>query len=525
MSVRPTSRLSCLFREEGGQAIILTAVMMVAVIGMFALVLGAGFALTMQRQLQASTDAAALAGAGALQVNKTSASALSAVQSFSSNTGQYNASTNLGTVSMMAGSPALKCLNALKAIGTPCVGAAPYNAVQVKQQAVINIPLGGFIGHPTVTLTASATASVNGGAPTPSNIAVLIDTTLSMNQQDLDCANTAMQCALVGLQNLLVNLNPCAQQSVSCIATAGVSANTVDRVSLFTFPAIQTNSVSVDATCTTTPSSGYSYSPTIGEYIMPPQAAYSGLATATSYWFPPAGSTAPAPGTAYGVSPANGAVTSTYQVLGFLSDYKTTNATHTLNSTSALVKAAGAVPGCGGLAPPNYAGVYGTYYAGAIYEAQAALLSVQTANPGTQNAMIILSDGDSTAPQKNGTYNVYYSNATANGTYPSWLGQCGQAVVAAQAATATGTRVYSVAYGSPSIGCLSDALSGSYPGITPCNTMASMASAPQYFFSDYKQTGSASTCVSSQPVTSLSAIFAAIAADLSTPRLIPDNLT
>ncbi len=517
--------LRSLLRDESGQAIILTAVMMVALLGMFSLVAGAGYALTMQRQLQASTDAAALAGAGALQINRSSSAALSAVQSFSSNSGQYNASSSLGTVSMMSGSPALKCLNALKAIGTPCVGAAPYNAVQVKQQAVINIPLGGFIGHPTLTLTASATASINGGAPLPSNIAVIIDTTLSMNEQDLDCGSTQMQCALTGLQNLMQSLNPCAQTSAACVATAGVSANTVDRVSLFTFPPVQTSSVSVDSSCATTPSSGYTYLAGIGEIVMPPSAAYSGLATATSYWFPPAGAGSAAPGTAYSVSPTNGNVTSTYQIVGFMSDYKTSNGTKTLNTSSALVKAAGGVSGCGGMAPPNYAGVYGTYYPGAIYEAQSALIAAQAANPGTLNAMIILSDGDSNAPQKNGPYNVFYSDATASGTYPSWVGQCGQAVVAAQAATSAGTRVYSVAYGSPSVGCVTDVAAGSNPNITPCNTMAALASAPQYFFSDYNQSGSGSTCVSSQPVTSLSGIFAAIAADLSTPRLIPDNLT
>jgi hypothetical protein len=252
---------------------------------------------------------------------------------------------------------------------------------------------------------------------------------------------------------------------------------------------------------------------------------YSGLATATSYWFPSATATSASPGSAYAIQPQNGVVTSTYQVLGFMSDYKSSDTTRTLNTSSALVKAAGAVPGCGGLAPPNYTGDYGTYYAGALYEAQAALVAAQAANPGSQNALIILSDGDSTAPKTNGPFNVYYSNATSNGLYPSWIGQCGQAVVAAKAATAAGTRVYSVAYGSPSVGCLSDTAAGSYPNISPCNTMASMASAPQYFYSDYKQSGSLSTCTSSQPVTSLSGIFSAIAADLSTPRLIPDSVT
>jgi hypothetical protein len=55
--------------------------------------------------------------------------------------------------------------------------------------------------------------------------------------------------------------------------------------------------------------------------------------------------------------------------------------------------------------------------------------------------------------------------------------------------------------------------------------MQDMASAPQYFYSDYHQSGSASVCVAGQPVTSLSAIFSSIAADLTTARLIPNDMT
>jgi hypothetical protein len=114
-----------------------------------------------------------------------------------------------------------------------------------------------------------------------------------------------------------------------------------------------------------------------------------------------------------------------------------------------------------------------------------------------------------------------YLSATASGLYPSWVGECAQAVTAARAATAAGTLVYSVAYGSAPTGCSTD----TSPAMTPCQTMSQMASAPQYFFSDYLQSGSNSVCVASQPVTSLAGIFSAIAADLTQPRLIPDNTT
>ena len=137
----------------------------------------------------------------------------------------------------------------------------------------------------------------------------------------------------------------------------------------------------------------------------------------------------------------------TYQITNFLSDYRTSNSATSLNSNSALVQAAGGVIGCGSMTAPNYDGVYGTYYAGAIYAAQSALVAEKAANPGSENVIIILSDGDATAPQNNGNNTVMGSPATGNGQYPSWVGECGQAVVAAKYATSQGTLVYSVAYG------------------------------------------------------------------------------
>src|SRR6202046_2248317 len=215
--------------------------------------------------------------------------------------------------------------------------------------------------------------------------------------------------------------------------------------------------------------------------------------------------------------------TVTYEITQFLSDYRISNATTALNPNSTLVKAAGGVIGCGSMTSPNYDGIYGTYYAGAIYAAQSALVAQKALNPGTENVLVILSDGDATAPQNNGNNTVMGSPATSSGQYPSWVGECGQAVVAAKFATSQGTLVYSVAYGSEPTGCASDQNAGSYPNITPCATMSAMASAPQYFYSDYHQSGSTSTCVAGQPVTLLSGIFTAIAADLSTARLIPNS--
>jgi hypothetical protein len=97
-------------------------------------------------------------------------------------------------------------------------------------------------------------------------------------------------------------------------------------------------------------------------------------------------------------------------------------------------------------------------------------------------------------------------------------------VIAAQYATNQGTKIYSIAYGSEPSGCASDTSAGSYPNISPCQTMLDIASVPQFFYSDYLQSGSNSNCIAPyQPDTNLSKIFADIANDLTFDRLIPNN--
>ena len=100
--------------------------------------------------------------------------------------------------------------------------------------------------------------------------------------------------------------------------------------------------------------------------------------------------------------------------------------------------------------------------------------------------------------------------------------ECHQAVTAAAAAAAAGTRVYAVAYGAEASGCTTD----TSPAITPCQTMQQIASSPAYFFSDYTATGGTSSCISaSQPVTGLNQIFQVIVTDLTEVKLIPNNTT
>ena len=258
----------------------------------------------------------------------------------------------------------------------------------------------------------------------------------------------------------------------------------MDRVALFSFPNVQLGTVADDWNCG-------SSSPTNEPYTFP-------SATATTY--APSGSSTP-----------------TYQIVGWSSDYRTADTSTSLNTTvttpSDIAIAAGAKSGCQSMIA---VGGQGTYYAGVIYAAQASLVAEKTANPGSQNVMVILSDGDAGTT----TSGAMGTASKTSGTYPSTIQQCAQAVTAAKAAATAGTRVITVAYGAESSGCGTD----TSPSITPCQTMQNMASDSQDFYSDYTAKGSDSTCVSaSQPTTNLNQIFTDIATSLSVPRLIPNN--
>jgi hypothetical protein len=536
--MRKPSNVRSWLGGECGQVLPLVAVAFVVLLGMAGLAIDVGHVFYCDRALQGDADAAALAGAGSMRTATTSAAVLAASTSFSAVPGSVNAQGNLPNVSMASGFPVLKCLTTLQSQGIACVGAVPYNALQVQVQVVVPMYFAALFGLDTMTVTASATAASRGGAATPYNVAVVVDTTLSMLYPDADCGSTEIACAMNGIQVLLKNLTPCAASLAKCTITSGVAASSVDRVALFTFPDVSSSTTAQDTTCTTpvpAPTVQNHFWSTVNggatiNYVMPmsptgttPVIPWSSLPAAMAYSFPTVGASSYVPSQSDFATYPMTLGTATYQITQFLSDYRTSNAATMLNPNSTLVKAAGGVIGCGSMTSPNYDGVFGTYYAGVIYAAQSALLAVKALNPGTENVLIILSDGNATAPQVNGNNTVMGPPATSSGQYPSWVGECGQAVVAAKYASSRGTLVYSVAYGSEPAGCLSDQNAGSYPNITPCGTMADMATASQYFYSDFHQSGSGSVCVAGQPVTSLSDIFTAISADLTTARLIPNN--
>lgn len=450
--------------DERGQMLPFVAVAVVAMLGMSALVCDIGRALYVYRQLQNSANAAALAGAE----NLPSASAGTQATAYSATSGNQNASPQMGNVTMVAGYPQLVCLTTLKTQGVACPAPANANAIRVEEQVTVPLIFASLIGQKTMTLHAMATAAASGSSNAPANIIVVMDTTASMNDYDSgsNCKNTRIYCGLQGIQTLLANLSPCISASSCGTATNGNVSNPVDEVALFTFPGLSaTGQTQYDTNCGGT-------NPQIQAYTYP------------SY--------------------------PTYQIVNFSSDYRTSTQAG-LAGASTLVDAVGGKTNCPGMQAP---GGEGTYYAGVIYAAQAAL--VASSRPNVQNIMIVLSDGDANASSKEMT------SKNSNGTYPSIVDQCHQAITAAQSATAAGTLVYTIAYGAASSGCSTDT-----PAITPCQTMQQMASAAQYFYSDYTASANNGQCISaSQSVTNLNDIFGSIPQSFSlSPRLIPNSVT
>ncbi len=468
-----------LLHDQSGQTLPIVTIMLVMLLALSGFVIDTGRCLAARRDLQASTDAAALAGGSVLP----SSSAVSVATQYSAVSGNLNAQASLPGVAMVSGYPKIVCLDTLTSEGLACSSPANGNAIQVKQQIVLPMTLLKLIGISSVTLGAQATASMTGATREPYNVAIIVDTTGSMNGTDSDsnCNSTRLNCALNGVQVLLQNLSPCAASLSSCgTATNGNVASPVDRVALYTFPGLSSSS-----------QIPYEYDCGAGKPTLSPYNEPANFQIGQQPTNPPQ-----------------------YQIVPFSSDYRTSNQTTALNPSSNLVKAVNGVSGCTGM---SAVGGYGTYYAGVVYRAAYDLYYQQQSSPGTQNVLIILSDGDASAAAK-----AMPNASTTSGTFASTVNQCQQAIsLAQQAYQYFGMRVYTVAYGAAATGCSTD-----NNGLTPCQVMQNMASLPRYFYSDYTATGGSSNCISaSHPTTNLNQIFTQIANDLSTSRLIPDNTT
>lgn len=570
-----------LIKDEQGQSIVLVAICAMAILTMTVSSVEVGHVYYAYRQLVTSTNEATLAGAQAMSdalINTSSSGAYTAevtgaVKQYSSVTGQLNASSMLSNDAIST--QTLFCASTMTQAPfyvecqTPPGSTTGYNAITVTQTAKVNLWFGALIGMPSMKLSATATASMKGGSDIPYNLAIIMDTTASMTStipHDKDCTTSQIACAVAGLEVMLKTMDPCALNT-----TCTSSTPYVDDVALFVFPAA-------------------AYSST-GNY-KPEYCGTGGASVPYNFVNVTSGSSQNL------AMETTGTDAGTYEIIPFNDVYKTSD-TSSLAAASALAEAVGFTgSGCKGLSAP---GGQGTYYAQILYAAQAQLVLQQTANPTSKNVMIILSDGDATAcnaqansaaggnnsctggnsqivsencpsittandSAKNGTISGTnpcvgtYTGQPLNGTvatvtisgkqvtiqpagyqsptYPSALGECGQAVQAAQLATAGGTVVYTIGFGSETSGCATDktytTTSGTTDGAeawpsgpysrTPCNAIAAMASNVNTFYSD-NSGGCPALSPANANFSSLAEIFQAIVNGLSTPRMIPNGTT
>jgi uncharacterized membrane protein len=143
---RLRSLLLGLLKNECGQVLPIAAVIFVALLGMAGLAIDVGHVFYCNRALQAAADAAALAGGGSMRTATSPAAVIAAATSFSAVPGSVNASGSLPNVTMVSGYPLLKCLTTLQNLGIACVGAVPYNALQIREQAVVPMYLAALFG-------------------------------------------------------------------------------------------------------------------------------------------------------------------------------------------------------------------------------------------------------------------------------------------------------------------------------------------------------------------------------------------
>jgi len=334
------SPLRRLIRDEQGQSIVLFAVALVAVFAFASFAIDVARVLVVQRELQATADAAALAAV--VELPDTS-SAGSEATAYGAGPGGKNTISGQSVTT----STTFKCVKSIGTTPPPCAtDASKPNAIAVSESTSVPLLFGGVIGWHSMPVAASSTALEQGGSQ-PLDVMLVLDTTASMSAP---CGATVagiaspskLQCAKAGAQALLQQLRP-----------------GVDKVGLMIFPPLK-QGVSTAPEFTTNCSANW------------------GLTTANLDY----------------------ATTSTYLISPLSSSFLKPDGT--LDPTSQLLKAlnyngggANLSKGCGLESP----GGVSTYFADALKFAQTQGLN---SDPGTHlNAIVFLSDGEGNRPANN----------------------------------------------------------------------------------------------------------------------------
>lgn len=190
--------------DERGQVLALFALILTVLLGFSALVIDVGRAYVTKRHLQASADAAALAGAQSLP---DTGDAVAAAEAYSGADGDLNVAANLPSVTA---SVTTKCLST-----RTC---NPANAIVVEESASSPTTFAKLFGIDSFQVEAKATALMSSGTPKPAHVMIIFDRTNSMNQSCSE-GGTKVSCVRDGIRAFLQGMDP-----------------TYDKVGLIAFP-------------------------------------------------------------------------------------------------------------------------------------------------------------------------------------------------------------------------------------------------------------------------------------------------
>ena len=180
--------------------IVLTVLLLVVLLGMAALVVDVGYAYYAHRSLQASADAAALAGAQELP-DPTRATAIA--KEYSSSAGRKNEHPDITGVTTTV---TTKCISSIP-------GCDPMNAVVVMERAPLKSFFAGVLGIDSFSIKATSTACSPCGIK-PLDIMIVLDRTGSMclrSDGSDDPACTDLKNARDGMKTFLGFLEPAIQ--------------------------------------------------------------------------------------------------------------------------------------------------------------------------------------------------------------------------------------------------------------------------------------------------------------------------
>lgn len=191
----------CGSRRERGVVLITVALAIIALLGFAAICVDSGYLLYSQRRLQASTDAAALAGAVDLWTRPWS-TAYGDALAYTTNQNGVPSNVTITNTSITGLTLASGVLPFNQA-------ASGYNGIQVVQRANVPVYFGRIFGIQTIPISAKSKAAAGGaGNPAQYNVVIVLDTTRSMSTTiDSNCGNlTRLQCAKNGALTLLTGL-------------------------------------------------------------------------------------------------------------------------------------------------------------------------------------------------------------------------------------------------------------------------------------------------------------------------------